>query len=71
MDRSDRVAYDMLGVCQRLSPTGREQQSFSELYNTVKAEGAPNEIIVLHLMDALSDGIRFGNWPQPQARVKE
>ncbi len=54
----------LLDVVMHVAPTEKEQQAFTSLVNETRWENFEDEEIVFkHLLNALSDGIRFGNWP--------
>lgn len=58
------VDYEMLSLCQRLSPTGVEQAAFAKIYNDMRAEGETEKSIVCALVFSLLDGLEYGNWPE-------
>jgi hypothetical protein len=49
----------LLAAAMFLSPDGKVQHAFSELYN-----GTPYEDRTLALLSAILDGLQHGNWPQ-------
>ncbi len=57
-------SYRVLGMCQELSPTGKEQAAFARLYNSLRAEGMDEELIINQLIHSLMDGRCYGNWPE-------
>ena len=54
---------DMVSVCFLLSPTGVIQQKFDELSAVLSRENLSDEQQVIQLMNALKDGLEYGNWP--------
>lgn len=56
-------AYILLGVLQSHAPTGSAQAACAELYHRAYAAGAPQEMVELTMVGAISDGLRYGNWP--------
>lgn len=65
---TESARYLMLSVCIKLSPTGVIQQGFTTLHNELDKEyPTPEEtaIVVERLCGALTDGLRYGNWPVP------
>lgn len=56
---------NLLQVANIVSPTGKEQQSFTELLHKMKAAGESYEIIISQLCHSIEDGILYGDWPKP------
>ena len=54
----------MLQAAMYVSPTGTEQAAFGALVNKMEGAGEPSTVIALALADAISDGVRAGNWPK-------
>ena len=60
--------YAVLTLCQRLSPDGKVQSAFTRLSNEMIRAGPTEDLSweqqqFLTLLGALTDGIRYGNWP--------
>lgn len=62
----ESAAYQMLGLCQRLCPTGKEQAAFTWFYNNMTQceDNYSDAERVKELTLALCDGLQYGNWPQ-------
>jgi len=65
------AAYALLGVCRDFSPTGREQQAFTNVYNDLLATNESSEEVAKQLASALLDGLRHGNWPKGRVEQPE
>jgi len=69
MDDADYevVKTFLLSAAMRLSPTGKEQAAFGKIVNEAEKDWAgdddQNKRVLLALLGAMLDGLRFGNWP--------
>jgi hypothetical protein len=54
-------AYTLLRMLQGYAPNGAAQQKCSEMYNEAIADGP--KAAMLTMLGALSDGLKYGNWP--------
>jgi hypothetical protein len=59
----DEALRHALQVCVLLSPTGTEQEAFSNMVNAMARDGVSPQNQILNLMGALTDGLKYGNWP--------
>lgn len=57
---------NLLAVAMVVSPTSTEQGAFGTLVNRMESAGELNCDIIVALADAISDGIRLGNWPKAE-----
>jgi hypothetical protein len=62
----NQATRDLLAVAMRVSPTGKEQEAFTKLHNLMSDNGLTPREIFLGLLGAIQDGVRFGNWVNPQ-----
>lgn len=47
-----------------LAPSRTEQEAFSSMLNSMEPYGATARQKVLALIDGMSDGLKYGNWPR-------
>lgn len=62
-DNEKKLSYDLLGAAILASPTGKEQQAFSDMYNNMYRDGLSDKEVAIQLCAAILDGLRFNNWP--------
>lgn len=62
-DIDNKVVDDLLRVAVYVSPTGKEQQSFGSMVNSMQITGSSNKEIAIALSGAIYDGLKKGNWP--------
>ena len=58
---------DLLRIAMKISPTGKEQEAFSEI---ARQPVTPKET-ALNILGAISDGLKWGNWPGVNPTVSE
>jgi len=57
-------SYQVLGMCQSLCPTGKEQAAFARAYNDMRKDADVSEAeLIKTLIGKLYDGLAYGNWP--------
>lgn len=56
-----QAAYDLLNVAMKISPTGVEQRSFSNMVNALGKE--PQKVIAQQLAFSIYHGLSSGVWP--------
>lgn len=54
-------AYRLLGILQSYAPNADAQLLCVRIYNDAMAEGSHRAALVM--VEALHDGLKFGNWP--------
>ena len=57
-----------LAIAVLVSPTGREQEAFGQMVNAMYDDGLSEKRILSDLLGAISDGIRYNNWPRVEQR---
>lgn len=62
MDEAIRL---LLQVAMIVSPTSKEQEGFSTMVQDMRGVGESPLTITGALVDAISDGLKHGNWPNP------
>jgi Asp-tRNA(Asn)/Glu-tRNA(Gln) amidotransferase B subunit len=56
-------AYILLGMLQRIAPTGRAQQQCADMYNEALKHTGDNKELAKIMANSLADGLNYGNWP--------
>ena len=54
----------VLALAMTVSPTGREQNAFSQMYSDMLLDGMKHRDILLHMLRAIQDGVEKNNWPK-------
>jgi hypothetical protein len=54
-----------LQLAMLVSPTGKEQEAFSEMLSEMNMAGVEQSEQLEWLLSAILDGLRHGNWPKP------
>lgn len=54
-------AYQLLGILQSYAPNASAQVKCTQIYNEAMAGGQHRATLVM--VEALHDGLKFGNWP--------
>ncbi len=62
MNEKLRVA---LQLSQLVAPTGKEQQAFVLMLSEMNMDGCDEDQQLEHLLETMLDGLRHGNWPEP------
>lgn len=57
------IAYKLLSILQHFAPTGRDQQIAAEMVQQANRDGADITAVRLMLASAITDGLKYGNWP--------
>jgi hypothetical protein len=57
------VAYQQLGIAQRIAPTIKEQEGFTNIVNTARRHNCTEKQVVQQLLYAMLDGLQHDNWP--------
>lgn len=52
-----------LEVCIDISPDRETGRKFDALVTAMRLDGNPPRRVLLALLGALTDGIKYGNWP--------
>jgi hypothetical protein len=66
-----KEAYTMLGLLQRIAPTGKEQRQIAEVYNQMRDDGLTWREVLVNLANILSNGLEHGNWPWTQSPLSD
>lgn len=53
----------ILSILQSFAPTGKEQETCSELYRRLDKELSCDQNMLRRLTGILYDGLAYGNWP--------
>lgn len=61
-----QVKNAMLLAFNNVAPTGKEQRALVSMLHEAEHAKESNEAIILMLADAIANGLRYGNWPQPK-----
>jgi hypothetical protein len=65
MDYRQTVNH-LLAAAMEVSPTGIEQTAFGLIVNNMRNAGESDRVVSIELASAILDGLRYGNWPNPE-----
>jgi len=71
MSASFTKAYKLLGVLQDYAPNQEARILCSKMLNEMRADKLPEPQVEERLVDAISDGLKYGNWPWVDVNKKE
>lgn len=58
----EQTLYELLGIAQKIAPTGVEQAALAKHYNAMAGE--PIKERFTRLIGVIYDGLAYGNWPK-------
>ena len=61
----------LLQAAMLVSPTGKEQRAFTAMVHEMDAAAETELAVCTALSGAITDGLRYGNWPPNAVAVRE